>query len=132
MIRDSWTFQYPAEKVAAAAHERAVYHQSRVEHWTVTRDAVVGDLRDSGLEITEQQVTGGERFDVQFDPAKTKRLSEAQSKIRDHARKQQRYEAFARVLLRQPTQVLELDVDDVDYFGLADPPAQTVDLGQAS
>jgi histidinol-phosphate/aromatic aminotransferase/cobyric acid decarboxylase-like protein len=118
-LRNEWEFDYPAADVAKGARQKADYHQERVDWWTSERERVVAELRESGLEITEYEVTGGQRHDVQFDPKLTKRLSEAQSKIGSHARERDRYAMFARVLAAQDGRPLKLHPEDVDYFGLA-------------
>lgn len=118
-LRNEWIFHYPAGDVAKAAEERRDYHDERLTWWVRERDDVLAELKRAGLEVTEYEVTGGQRHDVQFDPKLTKRLSEASSKIQTHKREAERYDMFATVLAAHSQQTLELHPEDVDYFGLA-------------
>jgi hypothetical protein len=119
-LRNEWVFHYQAGDVAQAAAERRDYHEERTTWWERERTDVLAELKRAGLEITEFEVTGGQRHDVQFDPKLTKRLSEASSKIQTHRREAERYAMFETVLMAHDQQTLELHPDDVDYFGLAE------------
>jgi histidinol-phosphate/aromatic aminotransferase/cobyric acid decarboxylase-like protein len=103
-LRNEWTFHYPAGEVAKAAEERRDYHEERRSWWEREREDVLAELKRAGLEVTEYEVTGGQRHDVQFDPKLTKRLSEAGSKIGTHQREADRFAMFATVLAAHPGQ----------------------------
>jgi hypothetical protein len=118
-LRNEWTFQYRAGDIAKAAEERRDYHEERRSWWERERQDVLAELKRAGLEVTEYEVTGGARHDVQFDPKLTKRLSEAGSKISHHKRAAEQFAMFATVLAAHSRETLELHPDDVDYFGLA-------------
>ena len=119
-LRDEWTFPYPADSVARAAQRKAEEHDERKDWWERERRDVLDELKRAGLEVTEYEVTGGQRHDVQFDPKLTKRLSEATSKIDRHRRDAERYWMFADVLGDQGDRSLDLHAEDVHYFGLSE------------
>lgn len=124
--RDHWDFMYVSSDVAAAASVKREHHVNRIAFWEREQDDVVEQLRSAGVEVIEHQVTGGARHDVQFDPALTKRLSECRAKLHEHRQRVLTYEAFAKGLAANPNVMLELDVDDIRFFGLADePPTKT-------
>lgn len=121
MKRGGWTFAQSIRNVARQAEAEAEYHDGRVEFWESERSKVMDQIADEGLDVRSQAVTGGSRAEVIIDPSLSKRLSECESKLDEHARRRDEFEQWASVLNfaadGKPTTMLELDFDDLAYFG---------------
>jgi hypothetical protein len=122
MSRTDWTFEYPAEKIADAARVKAQYHRDRYDYWDGEIAAAEAAIQEKGIDIRSYDVTGGKRHEVVIDPALSNRLSEAEGKRQQHGRKADEYRDWCRVLELDPEKRLELDFNDVLFFGLADVP----------
>lgn len=118
MIRNKWTFEYAASEIAEAAKKRAEYHRKREAHWKAEREASEQKIRDAGVQMDELEVSGGRQFNVDIDRNLKRRYETAASKEAEHQDSAEEYEKFARALELRPEQRIELDVDDVRYFGL--------------
>ena len=85
MQRTKWTFHYQAEEVRAGAEAKVEHHESRYDFWTGERAAILGQIKETGLDVRNYEVTGGSRADVVIDPTLQKRLTECESKVREHS-----------------------------------------------
>lgn len=119
--RRDWTFIYTVEEVANAAEAKAKYHAEREAFWEREKEEVVAAIRESGLEVRGHKVTGGERAEVVLDPTLAKRLDECQNKLTGHQSSGEEYRGWhsvLRVAVEREEDRLELDHEDVRYFGL--------------
>lgn len=126
--RNDWFFDYSVGDVAYAAGQKANYHEGRKRWWGGERQSVVEQIRATGVEVREFEITGGKDAQVVIDPTLSKRLSECQMKIAEHERKAEEYGSWQIVLEGQnPAHPLELDHQDVLFFGLAEEPTEAAD-----
>lgn len=116
--RREWTFGVAAERIAEAAAERAAYHEGHEAHWAVEQARLEQEVRDKGMTLHEQQVTGGTNFVASVDAALGRQLNEARSKNESHRTAAEEYRRWERALKLKPNATLYLDSDDVAYFGL--------------
>lgn len=113
--RTNWQLQYSASNLAVEVDRAREYHIDRQDWWeneaAVTRDKIGED----GLQVREQQITGGIRHDVVIDPTLSARLSECESKISGH---RSRVETLGSWLdfLRASERTLILTASDADFF----------------
>lgn len=117
-MRNKWIIPLTPGEVAAAAGKKAEHHRSRWQFWQAEIDKADRDLREKGVEMREMPVTGGQRIQPMFDPQRVARVEECRGKINEHEKKALEYEAYVRFLELQGTGLVELDVDDITYFGL--------------
>ena len=53
MQRNEWSFEYTASKLAEAAQIKREHHRQRFNWWNKQKDAVMVEVKDSGLEVSE-------------------------------------------------------------------------------
>lgn len=120
--RNDWTFEYGIEEVKDAAERKVQHHSGRIEFWEKEKQDVLTAIRESGIDIREHEITGGQRAEVVIDPTHQKRLNECQSKITSHKGTLEDFEGWAQVLhsrvMQSDARVLNLDHQDILYFGL--------------
>lgn len=92
-LRHDWRFGYQASDLLVAAQERADHHTERCRWWTEQLDQAEADLQ-------------------------AKRAQKCRQKIKDHAYRGDKYARFVRAFALNPEAVLELDVSDIEFFGL--------------
>jgi hypothetical protein len=119
--RDKWTFQYKCGAIRVAIETRLAHHKRRLESWQAQRKALEGQIKESGLDIREHGYTGGTNVEVVIDPTLAKHISKCNEKITLHRMKIEEFErwrAAASSWSGCEDDVEELDIDDVQYFGL--------------
>lgn len=120
--RDEHTFQFTAERIAAAAAEEGAYHRTRLACWQdELRTATDRVQETASIKIEEQPITGGFRPVVSVDygdPAAHARMQDAYGKVQSHREAAERFETDATVYGTQQGRVYELATDDVHYYRL--------------
>lgn len=53
MLRSDWKFQYLAADLAVAARTKRDHHASRLSWWEGQQQAVIAEVREKGLEVSE-------------------------------------------------------------------------------
>jgi hypothetical protein len=117
-LRREWRFGYLAGDLAGPAEGKAKYHREREAWWLLQREKAEAELRQHGVEFRDYPVTGGTQVQPVLDPARQARLNECLQKIKHHADLAAEYETYLRAFRRSGDARLELDVDDVRFFGL--------------
>jgi len=119
MKRNGHTFQFSGTLIGSAATAEHKYHTERVTYWKAEQEKAITQARAAGIEIREQDVTGGKRVDVVIDPTVGIRLQECANKIASHQQAADRFQIEAAAYGTQPDRSYELEPDDIIYFRLA-------------
>lgn len=117
-LRTSWKFQYRGSALYRASQKLATYHQERRHFWENELTIAEDDLRTTGVDFREQQVTGGTRIDLVIDPPKQARVQECRNKVEEHKKLEEEFDTYARAFQLNPDVNLELDVSDMRFFEL--------------
>ncbi len=115
------TFQFGGGQIAHAAKDEASYHDGRVTWWKAEQEKATAKLREATVQVTEHEVTGGKNVvaGLHVDPHAQQRANECASKVSAHQRARDRFLIEAGAYGTAPTQIFELDAEDVVYFRLA-------------
>jgi hypothetical protein len=121
-LRDKWDFEFTASKLAEGAMAKKAHHESRQKYWEDANQKVMAKIKESGLEVTHQEISPSGSNVRKFGPKVVVRddleedLTEAHEKIREHANKVREYEGWIQVLNGNPESRLKLNADDYLYF----------------
>lgn len=115
--RAGFTFQYESATLKAACDKEAGYHRDREAYYDQQASELETQLREKGVELREQQVTGGAQFSAVVDPQLGQMLTVARSKRDTHRQSAELFEAYAGAFGASNT-VHWLTIDDVRYFGI--------------
>ena len=124
-LRDFWTFSYSAADVSDAAQRRADYHAERLKHWEGARDELEKKIRAEGIEFNSR-VRPGQMSNTGYrnQPVLARDMidahNDAQERVSFHTTAQRSMEGFARVLRVHSAEQVDLTVEDVLHFHLAD------------
>jgi len=122
MNRKDWEFEYTAKQLADAAAVKRDHRQSRVEWWEKQKEAVMAEVKESGLEIQESMANSytsnagyapqlGVKVELQ------KKLQECHARIQKHLEAVREYDGWMQVLEAQlPTDKLKLKHADWLFF----------------
>jgi histidinol-phosphate/aromatic aminotransferase/cobyric acid decarboxylase-like protein len=122
MNRKEWEFEYTAKQLADAAVAKRDHRQSRVEWWEKQKDAVMVEVRESGLEIQESMANSytsnaGHAPQLGVKAELQKKLQECHSRIQKHLEAVREYDGWAQVLGAQdPINKLKLKHADWLFF----------------
>jgi L-ribulose-5-phosphate 3-epimerase UlaE len=123
MNRVEWEFEYTASALADGAEKQKTFRQSRLEWWTEQKDALMREIRESGVEVTESVASALAAYtsvsigpQVSIRPDLQKKLSECHSKIQHHANAIAEYDGWVQVLRANPESRQKLNQDDWLYF----------------
>jgi hypothetical protein len=123
MKRDEWEFEYTASKVADGAEAQAEFRRGRAEWWGQQKAAVMAEVKESGIEVSESVAAGisnyatamaGPQVLVRADLQR--KLTECHQKIEAHRQATEAYEGWVQVLRANPGQRLKLTQADWLYF----------------
>ena len=122
MNRKDWEFEYTTKQLADAAAIKRDHRQSRVEWWEKQKEAVMAEVKESGLEIQESMANSynsnagyapqlGVKVELQ------KKLQECHARIQKHLEAVREYDGWMQVLEAQlPTDKLKLKHADWLFF----------------
>jgi hypothetical protein len=116
--RTTWKFAYRGADLIAPTQEKVDYHRERLDWWTKEQDYTVEEVRGKGIVLHEQPMTGGYRAQVLIDPTYQQRLDECAAKVQEHRRELEVYEMYLRAFQLNRDDLLQLDAEDLRYFGL--------------
>lgn len=121
--RDEWEFEYTASKLAEGAAKQKEFRLGRVAWWEDAKQAVMAEVKESGLEISESMAAGLQNYSTNISgPQVTvrgdlqKKLSECHMKIAGHQQAAEEYDGWLQVLLANPEARLKLTQSDWMYF----------------
>jgi hypothetical protein len=123
--RDSWEFEYTAAKLAEGAAKQKAFRESRVVAWIDAKKAVMTEIKDSGLEVSESVAAGMSNYtksahdygpQVLVRSDLQKRLTECHEKIKLHEAAVTEYDGWVQVLSANPEARLKLTQADWLYF----------------
>ena len=118
-LRSDWKVKVPALQVVAAAMEQQAHHLSRQEWWENQQAIAEKDLRENGVEMREQPITGGNRLQAILDPERSRRVEECRGKVESHRQRAEEYQAYIHTLnliIKEGEGTVELGVSDVQFF----------------
>lgn len=122
--RSSWTFPYRANAISRAAAKQAAFHRERETHYIGEAERLEATLREKGIELREQQVTGGAQFSAVVDPDLARQLGEARNRRDGHNRSARLFEAYVGAFNETGDLVRHLTIADIDYFALHREPGE--------
>lgn len=123
--RYEWEFEYPASELMEGAIKKKEFRLGRVQWWTEQKAAVMREIKESGIEISEsvaalnyastQSTMYGEPT-VSLKTDLQKKLKECHSKAQEHRRAADEYDGWIQVLAANSKANLKLTHDDWLYF----------------
>ena len=117
--RTTWTFPYDQSDLERASKKQATFHRSRQAYYVGEATRLEALLREKGIELREQQVTGGPQFSAVVDADLGKQLGEARTRRDSHERSARVFEAYAGTFLKGSIGTIRhLTIADVDFFAL--------------
>ena len=124
--RGVWKFQYPADKLLAAATTKKNWHEGRLQWWIKKRDEMKEKIKEEGIEIDESVAFGTEHYlsnkssyrgaSVNIRADLVTDLTECVSKVAEHQGKIKDYDAWTQVLASQGQASFDLYQDDWLFF----------------
>lgn len=122
MLRNEWSFEYTASKLAEAAEIKREHHKLRFVWWSKQKESVMDEVKASGIEVSESlamNITStaqrmGPQVMVRNDLQR--KLTECFEKLKEHQAKTQEYDGWAQVLAANPESRLQLHHDDWLFF----------------
>ncbi len=116
--RREWKFKYQASSLKDASQKRKQYHEKRLKYWTKEVERAEQELREHGIDFRDFHVSGGNRLEAIIDPGLMRRYQESKRKLDKHKERIREYDRFVRTFTRHSTEEYELDIDDMEFFGL--------------
>lgn len=128
MQRDDWKFAYTAGDLATAADTKKQHHAERLDWWQAKQKEVIEMVKANGLEVSESLATQyndpkqfvgsaalrGAQLIVKNDYQQ--QLNECHQKIGQHSGKVKEYDGWVQVLRANPSERVQLDIDDWLFF----------------
>ena len=121
MNRDKWEFEYTAKVLADAAASKCAYRLSRIKWWEGEKAKLMVEVKESGLEISEdlaQSYTSnaGNAPQLKVKPELQKKITESHSRILKHTAAEREYDGWVQVLNANPESRLKLKHGDWLFF----------------
>lgn len=121
--RKDWTITFKAGAVAEAAVRKNDHHRDRLRYWEDRVIAAEKELKERGIEIDDSRAdyqSTSNALQPRFDSALWQAYRDCHEKQKHHQDLVDRYGAWVRALglASDRDQSFELDVEDVEYFGL--------------
>lgn len=122
MYRHEWTFEYTAARIAEAAGKKRDHHKSRLDWWEAQREAVMAEVKASGIEVSESLAMAYSSTNASVGPQVMvrndlqRKLTECYGKLKEHEAKIREYDGWHQVLLANSEARLKLHHDDWLYF----------------
>lgn len=112
--RSMWVFVYETAVVFAAAQTKQKHHEARAKFWKDEFRKADNEWRQS-----EEAFKSTQGFDSTYSnqPLQT-RVQECRNNARSHDQKAKEYEKWTRVLAQATMTHLDLNIDDITYFGI--------------
>lgn len=123
--RYEWEFEYPASELMEGAIKQKEFRLGRVQWWTEQKAAVMREIQESGIEISESvaalnyastQSTMYSEPKVMVRTDLQRKLSECHEKMQSHRKAADEYDGWIQVLATNSNASLKLTQDDWLYF----------------
>lgn len=131
--RDEWLFIYTVARLAAAAQAKKEYHEGRHKWWGEKKAAVMAEIRESGINISESIVDELAKVgyasnnlnatralhgpQVTIKPELVARLQECVTKVEQHMGKVLAYDGWQQALSAAPQEsTYSLNINDWLFF----------------
>lgn len=119
--RSEWEFEYSASELAIAAETKKLYRQSRIEWWENEKEKLLVEIKESGLEISEDLATSysngaGNAPQLKVKPELQKKIAECHQRIQKHKEAMREYDGWAQVLDANKKSNLKLTHADWLFF----------------
>src|ERR1700719_2420495 len=119
MLRGSWHFTYWAKDLIEPTQAMYNYHKRHAEHWESEKDRLEAKIRETGIKLSELQVTGGSQFRTEVNQAMAEEYNVASTKARMHQSLADQYFTSLLAFRLNPESDLMLDVEDINFFRLS-------------
>lgn len=96
--RTRWTVEAGVAQLCARAIALVDYHQGRVAFWETERVTAQEALLAKGIDIRQQMVTGGARFETSLDQGLAARVAECDRKLVEHAQDRDQFRTWVDLL----------------------------------
>ena len=116
--RHKWTVKVTADKMVSCCIERMTHHRERLAFWGKERASSELELKEKGISLKHFAVTGGQRTSAQLDETMAQRVSECQSRQKEHIESFNRFGAFKAMFKLLGMAEIDLNADDVLYFNI--------------
>ena len=119
MSRAEWKFEYNGGQLLSASVKKSAHHNQRKEQWTLWLAEAKEKLEAAGVQLVEDEyTTGPASIQIKVDPQLQARYHNCREKIKDHDKQIDLYEMWVRAFTTNKHLTFELDVNDIDFFGL--------------
>jgi hypothetical protein len=126
MLRREWEFEYGGAELAEAAARQRDYRLGRVQFWTEAKAAVMAEIKESGIEVTESAAAGPEKMNygntrmigpqISVRGDLSAKLTECHNKIQQHHAAAQEYNGWYEVMSQHHHRRYTLNHADWLYF----------------
>lgn len=122
MLRNEWSFEYTASKLADAAVTKRDHHKQRFNWWSKQKESVMTEVKKSGIEVSESQAVNFSSVNSRMGPQVMVRndlqikLTECHEKLKEHEHKTREYDGWTQVLSANKEARLTLHHDDWLFF----------------
>jgi hypothetical protein len=118
--RTEFKFRVHAGDLARSAERLYLHHQDQYDRYKALYDAAVENAEGTVARVVRYPVTGGDRIQLQIDPAVQTRLNHLQQKMTSHENDAKQMKPWVYSFkISDPDVVFELDPDDVLFFDIA-------------
>ena len=118
-MRRNWKFNYKGSDLLEPTKKKVEHHAERLAFWREELMKAQTELKEKGIVMREHQMTGShQRQEAVLDQGLQYRVSECHGKTEEHRKLHEDYERYVRAFELNPESELELDIDDIAYFGL--------------
>jgi len=118
-LRTEWKFEYNGSQLLEATKKRIAHHQERKEQWTTWLNEAKQKLENAGVTLVENEyTTGPDSVQIKIDPELQTRHYTCREKVKGHIREIEQYQMWERAFEKNKDIQIELDVHDIDFFGL--------------
>ena len=119
--RGEWEFEYSASELARAAEKKRDYRKSRVSWWEDEKSKLMAEIKESGLEVSEDLATSysngaGNAPQLKVKPELQKRITECHQRIQKHTEAEREYDGWQQVLKANAKSNLKLTQADWLFF----------------
>lgn len=118
MIRDKIKFGYHCKNLLNAVDAKIRFHDERHSYWVSEHDKAIAEAKEKGFQVKTFEVTGGARAELQLEPSLANRINESLTKGNNHKMELERYMVWKRAFDLNKECYVELDAQDIEYFGL--------------